>query len=156
MILLQAVGDGVEQVGLAQSRIAVDKQGVIVGPGPLRNRVGGGIGQFVVGPHHIGLEGEGPAVPGVSGMVGLNAVVGGKLVIVEDFYLKIRRKQVPQGVPDIGQKPGLNGFLLKLVAAVQHKGGVLHGHHLHLVKPGIDGGRGQLGRHPLQYAAPYI
>lgn len=34
---------------------------------------------------------------------------------------------------------------------MEHKGGVLHGHHLHLVEPGVDGGFRQLGPQPVQH-----
>ena len=138
------MGDGVEQMGLAQAGVPVDEQGVIVHARPVGHGVGGSVGQLVAGAHYIGLKGERPGVLQVSRVVGFDAVIGGQLIVVEDLDLKIRGEQIPQGVPDIGQKPGLNGFLLEFVAAVQHESRILHSDHVHLVKPGVDGGGGQL------------
>ena len=156
MVFLKPVGNGIEQVGFSQARIAVDEQRIVVHARPLGHGVGGSVGQFIAGPYHIGLKGEGPGIVQVPRIVRRHAVVGRQLFVVEDLDLKVSRKQIPQGIPDVGKEPGLDGFLLKFVAAVQHKGGILHGHHLHLVEPGVDGGGGQLPRHLLQHIAPYI
>ena len=81
-VLLQPVSDGVEQVSLAQTRVPIDEQGVIVGAGPFGHGVGGGIGQLVAGAHHIGLKGERARVLQIPRIVGPHAVIGRQLVVV--------------------------------------------------------------------------
>ena len=58
VVFADDVGNGVQQVGLAQAGVTVDQQGVVVLGGMLRHRHGGGIGQLVAGAHHEGIEGE--------------------------------------------------------------------------------------------------
>ena len=150
------VGNGIQQMGLAQAGVAIDKQGVIVLRRLFRHGAGGGIGHLVLGPHHIGAEGKGVGLQKGAGPVRSHPVIGGQLLIVQDLYLQIRGKNILQCGLDVAHKARLNGALLEGVAAMQHKGGVLHGHHLHLVEPGIDGGLGQLGPQPVQYVFPHV
>ncbi len=58
VVLGDVVPDGVEEVGLAEPRVAVDEQGVVGPAGRLRHGLGGGVGQPVRGGGHEGLEGE--------------------------------------------------------------------------------------------------
>ena len=116
----QGVGDGVQQVGLAQSAVAVDKQRVVVLAGLLRHRLGGGEGQLVLRPDHIRLECESLRLRQVAGPVGRNAVIGRQLLIVQDLHLQVGGEQIPQRRLDVGQKTGLDGAFLKCVAAMQH------------------------------------
>ena len=86
-LLAQGVGDGVQQVGLAQSAVAVDEQGVVVLAGLLRHGLGRGKGQLVLGSHHIRLEGERLGLRQVAGAVGRHAVIGRQLVVVQYLHL---------------------------------------------------------------------
>ena len=58
VVLGDVVPDGVEQVGLAQARVAVDEEGVVGAAGRLRHGLGGGVGQAVRRRGDEGLEGE--------------------------------------------------------------------------------------------------
>ena len=82
VVLLQPVGDGVEQVGLAQAGVAVDEQRVIVCARALGHGVGGGVGQLVAGPHHIVFKGENAGIPHVLRVIRRHAVVGRQLLVV--------------------------------------------------------------------------
>ena len=57
VVLVDLVGDGVQQVGLAQAGLAVDKQGVVGLGGPLGYRLGRRVGEFVGRAHHEPLKG---------------------------------------------------------------------------------------------------
>ena len=155
-LLPQGVGDGVQQMGLAQPGITIDKQRVVVLAGLLRHRLGRGEGQLVLGPHHVGLKGERLRLRQVAGPVRCHAVIGRQLLVVQDLHLQISGEQVPQRRFDVGQEPGFDGVLLECVAAVQHEGGILHRHHRHLVEPGVDGGLGQLAAQAFQHAVPQV
>ena len=149
-------GDGVEQVGLAQSAVAVDEQGV-EGTGRLfRHTAGGGVGHLVLRAHHVGLKGEGLAVGQRVGVVGPHAVIGGQLLVVQQLHLQIGGEDIPQRLLDLGYKAFFDGTFLKHVAAVQHQCGILHGHHRNLVKPGVDGGVGELFFQSVKYCFPYV
>ncbi len=54
---MDLVGDGVQQVGLAQAGLAVDEQGVVGLGGPLGHRLGRRVGEFVGRAHHEPLKG---------------------------------------------------------------------------------------------------
>ena len=153
---LRRVGDGVQQVSLAQSAVAVDEKRVVFLAGLLRHRLGGGEGQLVLRPDHVCLKGEGLGLRQVAGPVRRHAVIGRQLLVVQDLYLQIRGEKIPQCRLDVGQEAGLDGAFLKRVAAVQHEGGVLQRHHVHLVEPGADGDLRQLAAQSGQYAVPYI
>lgn len=150
------MGDGVQQVGLAQAGIAVDEQGVVALRRLLRHGFCGGVGQLVLGANHIRLEGKGVGVEQIPRPVGRHAVIGGQLLVAEDLDLHIRGEDVLQRRLDLRQEPGLHGIFLKGVAAVEHQRRILHGHHGDLVKPGLDGGVGQLSAETGEYAVPQI
>jgi len=104
--LLHQMSDGVQQMGLAQTGIAVDEQGVVALRRLLRHGFGGGVGQLVLGPHHIRLKRKGVGVEQVAGLVGGHAVVGGQLLVVEDLHLHVRGEDVLQRRLDLGQEAG--------------------------------------------------
>ena len=52
------IGDGVEQMGLAQAGIPIDQQRIVVLGRVFRHCHGRGVGQLVGGAHHEGLKGE--------------------------------------------------------------------------------------------------
>ena len=150
------MGDGVQQVGLAQTGVAVDEKGVVALRRLLRHGFGGGVGQLVLGADHIRLKCEGVGVEQVTGPVGRHAVIGGQLLVVEDLDLHVRGEDVLQRRLDLGQEPGLHGILFEGIAAVQHQRRILHGHHGDLVEPGLDGGVGQLAAEPGENAVPQV
>jgi len=141
---LDLMGDGVEQMGLAQSGVTVDEQRVevfrrLIRHGPCRR-----IGQLVLRPHHIRLEGEGVGIQQGAGLIRGHAVIGSQLLVVEDLHLQIGGEDVLQRRLDVLHETGLDGAFFEGVAAMQHEGGVLHGDHVHLVEPCADGGLAEL------------
>ena len=151
------MGDGVEQVGFAQAAVAVDEQGVVaLAAGILRHGVGGGIGQLVLGSDDEGLKGEAVAALRVAGMVRPDAVVGGQHVVIQDLHLQVGGEDVLQGRLDVLDELLFDDVLFEGVAAVEHEGRVLHGDHVHLVEPHVDGGLGQLGLQLPHHAFPYV
>ena len=143
-LALDLMGDGVEQMGLAQSGVAVDEQRVevfrrLIRHGPCRR-----IGQLVLRPHHIRLEGEGVGIQQGTGLIRGHTVIGSQLLVVEDLHLQIGGEDVLQRRLDVLHETGLDGAFFEGVAAMQHEGGVLHGDHVHLVKPCADGGLAEL------------
>ena len=148
--------NGVEQVGLAQSRLAVNEQGVEALRRLFRHRLGRGVGQLVLGAHHVGLKGEGVGIKQVSRPIRRHAVIGRQLLVAEDLYLQIGGEDVLQRRLDVGEEPGLHRVLLERIAAVQHQRRILHGHHGDLVKPGLDSHVGQLAAETGEDTVPQI
>ena len=131
-------------MGLAQSGVAVDEQRVevfrrFIRHGPCRR-----IGQLVLRPHHIRLEGEGVGIQQGAGLIRGHTVIGSQLLVVEDLHLQIGGEDVLQRRLDVLHETGLDGAFFEGVAAMQHEGGVLHGDHVHLVEPCADGGLAEL------------
>lgn len=107
------MGDGVEQMGLAQSGVAVDEQRVevfrrFIRHGPCRR-----IGQLVLRPHHIRLEGEGVGIQQGAGLIRGHTVIGSQLLVVEDLHLQIGGEDVLQRRLDVLHETGLDGAFLK-------------------------------------------
>lgn len=112
------MGDGVEEVGFAQARVAVDEQGVVVLARRVGHRLGGGAGQAVGGAHHEGLEGEFPALHQAAGPVGLPAAVPPQSLLIQKLYRDVRGKDVLQPRLDVPQEPVLDVAALEGVGAV--------------------------------------
>ncbi len=72
--LASLVPDGVEEVGLPQTRLAVDEQRVVLAVGLLPHRHGGGVGEAVGLAHHEVVEGVSRHEPGVE-LVGTGEIV---------------------------------------------------------------------------------
>ena len=149
------VGDGVEQVGLAQPRLAVDKQGVI-GPARLVGHLhSGGEGEFVGGAHHKSVEGvllEG-GVPGLGG-AGLAVLV--PLLGEHQGHRHVKGEQLPQSVFHRGQKPGADDVALKFGGDAENEAALIQSHRLHVAKPGFDGHGGHVLLHQSLYFFPYV
>ncbi|MPN36843.1 hypothetical protein SDC9_184355 [bioreactor metagenome] len=96
------MGNGVEQVSLAQTRIPVDKQRIVVLGRLFRHGDGGGIGHFVGRSNHEGLKGEVAGGKQIHGALsGLPAVKGGKLLIGQNHYLKVLGEDIVEGGFDV-------------------------------------------------------
>ena len=134
------VGDGVEQMGLAQARVPVDQQGVVVLGRVLRHGHGGGVGQLVGGAHHEGIKGELRGGKAVALAVGLAAAELREVRIVQDLHFKVRGEDIVEGGFDVFHEQGFDVSLLEIVGAVEQKGIAPDIHRLQLVEPGGDGG----------------
>ena len=97
---MDRVGDGVEQVGLAQTGLPVDVEGVIAVPWIIGHRPGGGMGKFVGGAHHEALKGV--LLRSRDQIVFFRLLVSVKLPLGEHSHLKFGGEQLPQGVLDAG------------------------------------------------------
>ena len=151
------MGNGVDEVGLSQTAVTVNEQGVVVLCRLGGHRLGGGKGQLIGGTHHKVLKGKFPALEHGSRSLGrVPCPVGAESLVVEYADGKIHRKDVFQGGGYIFQKAILDGTPLKLVAAVEDQRITVYGHGLCLVEPGVDGGLIELGFHLLQDHLPDI
>ena len=89
VVLADAVGDGVDQVGLAQARVAVDQKGIVgfrrrVGHGP-----GGGVGKLVGFAHHEVFKGVFPRLDQGRGFCHDALAVGGVILVAQQADLKV-------------------------------------------------------------------
>ena len=139
---MDGVGNGIKQVGLAQTRLTVNKQRIIAlgfsrGVG---HRLGRRVGEFVGGADHKGVEGiflgSGQKVPPVGVPLGLFS-------LSQYRYLDISGKKLPQGLLDIGQVAGGDDIPLKVRWGIKGQPVGGEGEGFGVVKPGIQGGGGK-------------
>ena len=102
---MDRVGDGVEQVGLAQTGLPVDVEGVIAVPWIIGHRPGGGMGKLLEEPTTKRSKVY-SSVPGKKSFF-----LSGLLVLVQfpfrkDHHVHLGGEQLPQGVLDLGDVPG--------------------------------------------------
>ena len=151
---MDGVGDGVEQVGLAQAGLPVDEQGVITLPRVVGHRPGGGVGELVGGAHHEPLKG---IVLGAGEKIALDGLlVAVQLPLGEDGHVEIGGEQLIQSLLDELDVPGGDDVPLEAGGGVDDKAVLLQGHRGHVVEPGMDGGGGHLRLHQLHQLGPYI
>ena len=150
------MGDGVDQVGLAQAGVPVDEEGVIVLGRVLGHRLGGGVGQLVAGAHHEGIEGE--LVVGIEALVpgGLAPQEGTVAVLIQEGDGDVPREEVLQGGLDVLHEEGLDIAPLEIVGAVEEEGAVPEVQGRDLVKPGADSGLRELRAELLEDALPHV
>ena len=155
VVFVDGVGDGVQQVGLAQTGLPIDEQGVIALARVVGHRPGGGVGKFVGGAHHEALE-------GVLLGAGEEVVFFRLLLILIQFslgknsHLHITGEQVPQGGLDFGDIAGGDDVPLEAGGRVEDEAVVLQGDGGGVVEPGIDGGGSHIGLHQSDDLGPDI
>ena len=149
---VDGVGDGVEQVGLAQAGLPVDEQGVVVLRRVLGHRQGGGVGQLVGVAHHEALEGvflRSRQKPGDL----LGILVLGLLLLLQDHHVDLGGEELEEGFLDLLPIPVVEDPLLKLRGDRQDELVLVQRHCLNVGKPGGDGGLRQVlfqnGEHSL-------
>ena len=111
VVLFDLLADGVDQVGLAQPRPPVDKEGVVAVGGVAGHRPAGGVGELVAGTHDEGIEGVG-VLPGLllgRGRGGAAAVLG-----AHQPYLDIEPHHGGEGFPEEGKVLFLQDVFLEL------------------------------------------
>ena len=151
---VELVGDGVEQMGLAQSRLSVDKQGIVGLPWPVGHREGGGVGELVGGPHHEPLEGillrtRHKGIPGALALLL-------QLALAQHDHLEVSGKELPQGLLNGGEVAGEDNIPLKVGGCVEHEAVFVQGDGACVVKPGVNGGGGHIPLHEREYLRPDI
>ena len=150
------MGNGVEQVGLAQPRVAVDEEGVVVLPRRVRHRPGRRAGQTVGGAHHEGVKGELPALHQGYGLLLLLALKALEAVVVQQVDGNVGGEDVLEPGLDVGQEAVLDVGALEGVGTVEVEVVPLQGHYRRLVEPGFDGGLRQILPEPGQNHGPDI
>ena len=151
------VGDGVEQVGLAQAGLAVDEQRVVALARVFGHGQGGGVGELVGGTYHEALEGVvlGAGEEGaVHGLGGLGEVV--QLPLAQDLHLEVGGEELVQGLLDIGDIAFADDVTLEVGGRMDDEAVLLQGHGGAVVKPGVDGCRGHVRFHEGENLGPYI
>jgi hypothetical protein len=56
----------------------------------------------------------------------------------------------------MAHKARFDGAFFESVAAMQHKGRILHGNDFNLIKPGVDGCLAELSAQPVQHVFPNV
>ncbi len=157
VLVVDLVGDGVEQVGLAQARLPVDEEGVVVHGRVVGHRPGGGVGELVGGAHHEPLKGvflragEKALVPGpVPQLPALQVAAS------QHLHLEVGGEELVKGLLDGGKVAGDDDVPLEVGGGVEDKFVPLHGHGHRVVEPGVDGGGRHVRLHEGKDAGPDI
>ena len=150
------VSDGVEQVGLAQPRVAVDEKGVVVLPRRVRHRPGRTTGQTVGGAHHKGVKGKLPALHQGYGLLLLLALKALKASVVQQVDGDVGGEDVLESRLNVGKEAVLDVGALEGVGTVEVEVVSLQGHYCRFVEPCLDGGLRQILPEPGQDHGPDI
>ena len=154
VVVVDGVGDGVKQVGLAQAGLAVDEQGVIAVARVVGHRPGGGVGKFVGRAHHEPLEGILLRAGEKAALGGL--LIGVQLALGEDHHVEVGGEQLVEGFLDEGDIPGGDDVPFEACGGVEDEAVLLQGDGGGVVEPGVDGGGGHVGLHQLQHLGPDV
>ena len=155
MVLVDLVGDGVQQVGLAQAGLAVDEQGVVGLGGPLGHRLGRRVGEFVGRAHHEPLKG---VLLGArqKDIVGFFLAEVLQLALSQDYHLEVGGEELVERLLDHGQIAGHNDVPLEVGGGVEHKPVGVQRHGGGVVKPGVDLGGRHIKKKKREHLGPDI
>ena len=155
VVLVDLVGDGVQQVGLAQAGLAVDEQGVVGLGGPLGHRLGRRVGEFVGRAHHEPLKG---VLLGArqKDIVGFFLAEVLQLALSQDYHLEVGGEELVERLLDHGQIAGHDDVPLEVGGGVEHKPVGVQRHGGGVVKPGVDRGGGHIPLHEGEHLGPDI
>ena len=155
---MDPVGDGVEQVGLAQTGFPVDEEGVIAVGGVFGHGQGGGVGKFIGRAHDEALKGivlgaghEGAVVHRLGGLGELL-----QLALAQDHHVKFGGKELVEGLFDGGKIAGEDDVPLEIGGCVEDEAVGVQGDGLGVVEPGVDGGGGHVRLHEGEYFSPDV
>ena len=151
--LLDGVADGKQQVGLAETGVAVDKEGIVGLARIVRNRHGGGVGEAVGVAHD-------EVVKGVARHLrqGVCVVLAAWQIVPfgQHDHLKVGSEEIiERGFDAIAEALG-DDFLLEFRAGQQHQAAVVQLQRDTVEKPGIHGCGCQLCGQNVQHLLPYI
>ena len=149
-----AVGDGVEQMGLAHAGRAVDEQRIVNLARGLGDRDGRGVGEAVTWPHHVVVEGKLGVKIHAGGFV--LVAEGVPLLIAENQQLGIGIEDLLQGILDVIGAAAADDVPAEIRGGVDDQVGVVQLHHLRVVQPGRHGDGPQLLLHIPQNLCPDI
>ena len=139
VLLVDLVGDGVEQMGLAQAGLPEDEHGVVTHARVVRHRPGGGVGKFVGGAHHEPLKGVFLRPRKKIVLLGV-LLKAGQLVLGQDDHFKLCGKQLVERVLDQREVAGDDDVPLQAGGTVQDKTRLLQTDGGGVVEPGVPGG----------------
>ena len=140
VLLSDNVGDGVEQMGLAQTGAPIDEKGVVVLAGRVSHRPGGGAGQLVGRAHYEGFEGKFPAVHNGGGFLRLGVLPLAEGLVIQQLDSHVGGEDVLQTGLDAGEEAVLYVGTLEGVGTVEDQLVPLQGDHGGFVEPGLDSG----------------
>ena len=150
-----AVGDGVEQMGLAHAGGAVDEQGVIHLSGVFGHGDGGAVGEPVGGAHHKIIKGE--LGVKVHGGDGLSLVAEGvPFLVPKDQELGVGIKDFLQGILHEARTPAADNVPSEIGGGVENQVVFVQLHHLRIVEPGGNRDRSQTLLHVAEDLRPDI
>ena len=156
IILPDHVGDGIQQMSLAQTGIAVDQQGVVVLGGMLRHRHRGGVGQLIAGTYHEGLKREILVGEAIAVFLGRTALKFQKSRFVQDLHFKLHGEEILKGGFDVFDKQGFDVSFFKVVGTVQIEGIFPDVHRRQFIEPGGDGRLREILLELLEDVGPHI
>jgi hypothetical protein len=156
VVVVDGVGDGVEQVGLAQPGFSVDEQGVVVLGGVVGHGPGGGVGKLVGRAHHKALEG---IFLGAGQEIVVFFLTGPALLHfagAQHQYVEFGGEQLVQGLFHRAQIAGGDDVLFEVGGGIEHKAVLLQSDRFGVVKPGVDGGGGHIRLHQGEHTCPDV
>ncbi len=138
VFLADAVGDGVEQMGLAHAGRAVDEQGIVHLPRRLGHGNGGGVGKPVGRAYHEIVEGElGIEVHGRGGLALL--LPGVHFLIAVNQELCVGIENLLQSVLDQVGAPAADDLPAEVRGRIEDQVIFVQLYHLGVVQPGGNG-----------------
>ena len=139
---INAIGDGVEQVGLTHTGRAVNEQGVIHHTGIVHHCLGGIVCQLVGGTHHKVLEGEFGI--DIHNHPGILVLIFLQLLLVQHLELGFGFKHLLQRFLNVGSAAVGDHIPAELIGAENDQVIFVKFQHLGIVKPGGYRGFGEL------------
>ena len=140
------MGDGVHEVGLAQTGFSPDEQGVVPGARRLGHGPGSGVGELVGGAHHKAVEG---VVLAAGEKTGIGLGVGAPLLVllVHHLDLKVGGEELMQGLLNGGDITGGDDSPLEFRRGTEDEGILVQSHGPGVTEPRLDGGGGHIRLH---------
>ena len=149
------LADGQQQMGLAQARVAVDEEGIVIFPRLFRHGQSRRVGKLIGFSHDEAVEGVALHLRQV-----IVRTLGGH--VVRQFLL-CQHQKVKFGGKQVGQDllydlavAVLDDVPLEVGLGADHQAGIFDLHRATVGKPGLDGGGRQLLGQLLQYHTPDI
>jgi len=138
IFLADAVGNGIQQVGLAHAGRAIKKQGVIHLPGGFGDGDGRAVGKAVGGADNEVVKGKlGIEVHGGDAFPLL--LEGVQLLVAEDHQLRVGIEHFLQRVLNVIGAAAADDLPAEVRGGVQNQIVLVQLHHLGVVKPGRNG-----------------
>ena len=155
IFLADAVGNGVQQMGLANAGRAIEKQRVVHLTRGLADGNGSGMGKPVGGAHHKIVKGK----LGVKiHRRGRSTLIfpGGQLFVAEHQQLGVGIENLFQGVMDVVGAAAADDLPAEVRGGIENQIVLIQLHHLGIVEPGRHGNGAQAFFHMAQHLGPDV